>query len=328
MPPGAFRLLSSVWGGKIPVVTSISPVGGPPGGGTNVTITGSNFTGAAGAKVDGVALTAFVVVNDTTITGTTGAGMTADKFLDVTVGPSLPLVEAFCTISLDWFQTPDYPGNGVAWPGTASAGTSGTHSNLASSAVAGAAINGHIPVHLAGGTASGGADTLDNYITPGQFSGAIVFDCTAAPPDNGPGLRPINAQLMCMAPSAFMGVAYENVGGVTPSVSLWMLSSFVGYVEQTIACPLATLNLFQFKYNGANLISRLNGGLWSAPSAVVPGFNGTNLNTQSWRFGSPGYTNQNPTADIPEGFLTKSFLSDAAFNTYLAHVRTKYAAPF
>ena len=56
-----------------PTVSGISPTGGPIAGGTSVTLTGTNFTGATGATVGGVALTSFTVVNDTTITGTTGA---------------------------------------------------------------------------------------------------------------------------------------------------------------------------------------------------------------------------------------------------------------
>ena len=51
-----------------PAVTSFTPVSTPVG--AQVTVTGSNFTGATGAKIGTVALTAFVVVNDTTVTAT------------------------------------------------------------------------------------------------------------------------------------------------------------------------------------------------------------------------------------------------------------------
>lgn len=52
----------------VPVVTSINPTTGPTGGGTPVTITGSNFTGATEADFALNAATGFNVVNDTTIT--------------------------------------------------------------------------------------------------------------------------------------------------------------------------------------------------------------------------------------------------------------------
>lgn len=56
------------------VVTSISPTTGSHTGGTAVTLTGTGFLNCIGALVGGVKLTSFVVVDDNTITGTTGAG--------------------------------------------------------------------------------------------------------------------------------------------------------------------------------------------------------------------------------------------------------------
>jgi hypothetical protein len=57
-----------------PVVNSVSPNTGAQAGGTALTITGSGFTGATAVKIGGVAATAVVVVNDTTITCTAPAG--------------------------------------------------------------------------------------------------------------------------------------------------------------------------------------------------------------------------------------------------------------
>lgn len=51
-----------------PDVTGIVPDRGPETGGTAVTITGTGFLGASGVTFDGLPGTAFVVVNDTTIT--------------------------------------------------------------------------------------------------------------------------------------------------------------------------------------------------------------------------------------------------------------------
>src|SRR5262249_4732928 len=55
-----------------PTVTSISPANGPVAGGTAVTITGANFSGATSITIGGVAPTA-VTVNPTSITATTPA---------------------------------------------------------------------------------------------------------------------------------------------------------------------------------------------------------------------------------------------------------------
>jgi hypothetical protein len=56
-----------------PTVTSITPTSGSTGGGTSVTITGSNFVAGATVALGGVAATGVTVVNATTITATTGA---------------------------------------------------------------------------------------------------------------------------------------------------------------------------------------------------------------------------------------------------------------
>ncbi len=56
-----------------PTITAINPSSGPIGGGTAVTITGTNFTGATGVSIDGVGATGISVINATTITATTGA---------------------------------------------------------------------------------------------------------------------------------------------------------------------------------------------------------------------------------------------------------------
>jgi len=54
-----------------PQIVSVTPNTGPVEGGTPVTVAGFYFTGATSAAIDGVPLTAFVVVDDNTITGTT-----------------------------------------------------------------------------------------------------------------------------------------------------------------------------------------------------------------------------------------------------------------
>jgi hypothetical protein len=56
-----------------PTVSGVAPSSGPVVGGTSVTITGTNLTGATGVTVGGAAATDVVVVNDTTVTATTPA---------------------------------------------------------------------------------------------------------------------------------------------------------------------------------------------------------------------------------------------------------------
>src|SRR6266403_5517724 len=65
-----------------PSVTSISPNSGPTAGGTPVTITGNNFTGATAVRFGGTAATSFTVNSATAITATAPAG---SGTVDVTV---------------------------------------------------------------------------------------------------------------------------------------------------------------------------------------------------------------------------------------------------
>jgi Concanavalin A-like lectin/glucanases superfamily/IPT/TIG domain len=67
-----------------PTVTSISPTAGSTAGGTSVTITGTNFTGATGVTIGGAAATSVVVVSATSITAITPARTAGAKDVVVT----------------------------------------------------------------------------------------------------------------------------------------------------------------------------------------------------------------------------------------------------
>jgi Ca2+-binding RTX toxin-like protein len=65
-----------------PIVTSISPANGPAGGGTVVTVTGTNLTGATAVRFGAVAATNVSLVGNTMLTATAPAG---SGTVDVTV---------------------------------------------------------------------------------------------------------------------------------------------------------------------------------------------------------------------------------------------------
>ena len=67
-----------------PTVTAISPNTGSTAGGTSVTITGTNFTGATGVTIGGAAATSVVVVSATSITAVTPARTAGAKDVVVT----------------------------------------------------------------------------------------------------------------------------------------------------------------------------------------------------------------------------------------------------
>lgn len=67
-----------------PVVTRVAPKSGPAGGGTNVTISGSNFTGATEVKFGAIEAKKFAVGSETTITAESPAGTAGTVNVTVT----------------------------------------------------------------------------------------------------------------------------------------------------------------------------------------------------------------------------------------------------
>ncbi len=68
----------------LPTVTSISPTAGPTGGGTSVTITGTNFTGVTAVTFGATAATGFTFNSATSITATAPAGSAGTVDIRVT----------------------------------------------------------------------------------------------------------------------------------------------------------------------------------------------------------------------------------------------------
>ncbi len=75
-----------VYGTVLPVVTSVSPTGGPVGGGNTVTVNGTGFTGTTLVTFGGTAGTSVSVVNDTQLTVTAPPHLAGTVDLLVTTG--------------------------------------------------------------------------------------------------------------------------------------------------------------------------------------------------------------------------------------------------
>ncbi|MFD3488598.1 IPT/TIG domain-containing protein [Streptomyces sp. NPDC058665] len=82
---------------QVPVVTGVSPSSGPTAGGTNVTLTGTGFTGASSVTFGGVPATSFTVNSATQITAVTPPGGVGAAVVAVTTpgGTSAPDVFFF-----------------------------------------------------------------------------------------------------------------------------------------------------------------------------------------------------------------------------------------
>jgi hypothetical protein len=133
-----------------PVVTAISPASGPEAGGTQVTISGSHFTGATTVSFGATSATAAIVNSDTSITAT--APSDTDGIVDVTVtGPSgtstavtadhyTYLEPAPAITSVSPASGPETGGTAVTISGTDFLGASAVH--FGSASAAGFTVNG------------------------------------------------------------------------------------------------------------------------------------------------------------------------------------------
>lgn len=103
-----------------PAPASVSPASGPAAGGTNVTVTGSGFSGDATVTFGGTALANLRVVSATTITGTTAAR--SSGVVDVVVrngnGQTGTLANGFSYLGLAPVITSVLPNSGSISGGT------------------------------------------------------------------------------------------------------------------------------------------------------------------------------------------------------------------
>ena len=100
-----FRVVRTAASEPQPTITSITPICGPTAGGTPITITGWDLTGATSVTVGGIAATSVVVVSSTSVTAVTSAGTAGAKSVAVTTaGGTASLVSAFTYVApTDWY---------------------------------------------------------------------------------------------------------------------------------------------------------------------------------------------------------------------------------
>jgi hypothetical protein len=246
-----------------PTVSAISPNLGDPAGGVAVTITGTGFSTATGATVGGVAITSFVVVNATTITGVTGAHA-AGANLDVVVtnpggtGTGSALFEYWSPASdvlQGWW---DNSFSASPWAGLASAGGSSGRdlSEATNPPAAGTAVNTFAPASF-----DGVNDRLTSAAASSTFIGAasygyfILCNATSVATDNA--TLPSNDALINSKDNGFWGCTLRSSGSV--AAYQYDGSDFDGAAT---AFTIGQWQLVQAKYDGTTISIRVNGGSW------------------------------------------------------------------
>jgi hypothetical protein len=165
-----------------PTVTAISPTSGSTTGGTNVTITGTNFNGTPQVTINGVAAGQVTVVNSTTLTAVTPAGTGSNVPVVVTTSFGSSTAANIYSYVAPVAPTPPAPTvTGVA-PGF------GTTLGLTPVTITGTNLTGATSVTFGGNPATNvvvvNATTITALTPPGAV-GSVAVAVTTTPGNTG-----------------------------------------------------------------------------------------------------------------------------------------------
>ena len=228
--PGGFTYVGP------PAVTAISPVAGPTGGNTVVTVSGSGFTGATGVTFGASNARSFTVTSDTTLTATSSAQTagTVDIVVTTPYGASqLSPADQF-TYQAQPAVTAVSPAEGPTAGGTVVTVTGSGFSRASAitfGSTAAPSFRVDSDTSLSVTAPARGAGTIDIRVTtPGGRSAAVAADrftyralprVTAVSPQSGPRA---GGTTVTISGNNFNGVSVVTFGS-TPATSFTVLSA-------------------------------------------------------------------------------------------------------
>jgi hypothetical protein len=235
-------------------VTSVTPNSGPTTGGTNVTITGTNFTGAVQATFGSGLATNFVVVNSTTITATTPArGVNFTQTVNVNV--SSPSGGGTGTNLFTYIAVPTVtsvsPNTGSTTGGTSIAITGTDFTGATSVTIGGTSVTFTVinattiaattPAHAAGAvnvavTTPAGTGTGTGLFT--YVAAAPAPTVTAVSPSSG---TTAGGTTVTITGTNFTGVTVVKIGGAFATV--WTLVNATTITATTPAHAAGPVNV-------------------------------------------------------------------------------------
>jgi hypothetical protein len=217
-----------------PTIMSVAPTSGTTAGGTNVVITGTNFTGATAVSFGSTAATSFTVDSATQITAVSPAGSAGAVNLSVTTpGGTATSNGAFTYATPSVAPTVTSPSNvSVAFnsQGTAIDLTSSVSGVWSSIAVATAPANGTTSI----------AGNVVTYRPRAGYYGTDSFTFTATGP--GGTSAPASVTLTIATPVAPTAAARSGVNVALNTATTIDLSSSVSGVASSVAVATAPTN--------------------------------------------------------------------------------------
>uniref|UniRef100_UPI000A470A2F beta strand repeat-containing protein n=1 Tax=Nocardia shimofusensis TaxID=228596 RepID=UPI000A470A2F len=253
-----------------PLLIALDPTAGPETGGTVVTLTGTNFTGASAVSFGGTPAASFTVVSDTEITATAPAGTGVEQVTVTTVGGTsngapFTYVVAPALTALDPTAGPETGGTTVTLTGTGLTGATAV-------SFGGTPATSFIVVSDTQITAIAPAGTGTVQVTAttvGGTSGGVSYTYVAVPsvsgisPDEGPET---GGTTVTVTGSGFTGASAVSFGA-TPATSFTVVSDSqitatapagIGVQQVTVTTVGGTSNGAPFTYVVAPVLIALD----------------------------------------------------------------------
>ncbi len=201
------------------------------------------------------------------------------------------------------------------WVGTASTGTSNTR-NLVEATnppATGTAVNSLTPARFDGtNDVLNSSEAMTTYGPTTGYSGFSLVYVNAITTNDGTNIHVNDAVVSDTA--ARFGIMLRSNNTVT-------FFHFNGSVR--VQCPVAfttaAWQLIQWKYDGTNLMARVNAGAWASAAAAAPAFTGATI-----RVGN-NFNTEFMDGDMLELGLINTVVPDLHFDNILAYARTRYA---
>jgi hypothetical protein len=285
-----------------PTVSAVSPNSGSTGGGTAVTITGTNFVSGATVTFGSAAATNVAVVSSTSITATTPAGSAGTVTVTVTNSgvPSGSLTNGFTYLVAPTVTTVS-PNNGPAAGGTAvtitgtnfAAGATVTIGGTAATnvvVVSGTSITATTPAHPSGAvtvtvTVSGQSGNLSNGFSYNAAVAMSFVQGNYATPQSSPTSVSVAFAGAQMAGDLNVVVVGWNSTAVTISgVADSKGNSYIAAVGPTTISGVASQSIYYAKNiapaaPGSNIVAVTFSGAAAFPDVRILEYSGVDPNT-------------------------------------------------